>query len=148
MIGTFVGSTPDLLLTSPIDAYAASALYMSRNEVNAHFISRHLELCVKEVLQLPPPTTFSECLARTQALLLYTCIHVFGTDFQLHAQAMKSLHYLDAMAIRLHDFARAEKPGTPSQQLQLFPLAETRAVWRSWLRHECAQRTIQTSFFI
>jgi hypothetical protein len=61
---------------------------------------------------------------------------------------MESLYHLDAMAFRLHGFASAEKPVPPSQQLQLFPLTETRAFWHSWLRHESAQRTIQTSFFI
>ena len=108
---------------------------MSRNEINSHFVSRHLELAIQDALDLSQPETFLEGLAQAQALLLYTCIQVFGTDFRSHVQAMRLIHHLDATAFRLHDFASAEAFESPSEPLPLFPLSEAKDLWRTWLRH-------------
>jgi hypothetical protein len=74
-----------------VEAHAACALYISRNEINYRFVSRHIEHRVEEILEHPLPTTVVDSLARIQALLLYMSIQIFGTDYRSHAQADQAL---------------------------------------------------------
>lgn len=129
------------------DAHAACALYIARNETNSHFICRHIEQRVEQLLELPVPTTLVESLARTQALLFYTSIQVLGTDFRSHAQAEESLPHLNTLTFNLYGFLCSENMENPSS-LSIYPLAETHTFWRSWLLHESAQRTMLVAFFL
>jgi hypothetical protein len=127
------------------DAHAACALYIARNETNSYFVSRHIEKRVKELLDLPLPTTLVESLAQTQSLCLYLSIQVFGNDFRSHAQAEQMLPHFDSLASNLHECLCRESREDPSA-LTIYPIAETRTFWRSWILHESAQRSMLVAF--
>jgi hypothetical protein len=129
------------------EAHAACALHISRNEINDHFISRHIEHRVEEILELPLPTELAECLARTQALILYISTQLFGNDYRSHAQADEALPFLNTLALALHACICDESVENPLH-LSIFPLANTSIFWRSWLLYQSAKRTVGIACFL
>lgn len=79
MLGCGISRYGVLLLTD-VDAHAACALYLTKNETNGRLVSRHIEFHADELLLSGPPTAGLELLAWTQALMLYQIIRIFDGD--------------------------------------------------------------------
>jgi hypothetical protein len=62
------------------EAYAASALSLSRTKANAEYVSRHVEARFEELFSTPMPTTLSSVLAHAHAFILYLSMQVFSND--------------------------------------------------------------------
>lgn len=118
---------------------------MAKNRVNAPVIFHAIEVRVCDLLASPPPTTFVEILARTQALILYQTIRLFDGDIAARASAERSIPDLEASTMDLLSHVRFDVDS--SADLPLYPLAPTKAFWRDWIVHESARRTVLFSFF-
>ena len=65
------------LISLKLDAHAACALYITKNETNSSFIFRHVVSHLDGLLATPAPIVPLGLLARAQALLLYCIILTF-----------------------------------------------------------------------
>ena len=63
-----------------LDAYAACAMYIAKNDVNKRMIFRAIDTSAQELLKSPQSTKPIEILARVQSLLLYQIIRLFDGD--------------------------------------------------------------------
>lgn len=63
-----------------IDAHAACALYITKNDTNANFVAKHIMGRAKELADSPMSTSPNEILARAHALILYQIMLIFGSD--------------------------------------------------------------------
>jgi hypothetical protein len=128
------------------DAHAACALYVTRNDNNAEHVARYITSRAEELVNTALPTTPIDILARTQALMLYQIMLVFGGDIRLYAQAEALLPHLeDVGAILLPIAAEQTEPlGT----LPLYPSTAARSAWKSYIFRESARRTALSAFHI
>lgn len=65
---------------SPIDVISACALYASKNTTNDMIIMRCIENKADDLLSSGSATGLLNCLAQTQALLLYQIMRFFDGD--------------------------------------------------------------------
>jgi hypothetical protein len=66
-----------------LDAYAACALYLAKNEKNSESVFRYIETNVGILLDTPEAVKPIEQLACAQSLLLYQIIRLFDGDVSL-----------------------------------------------------------------
>ncbi|KIW04824.1 uncharacterized protein PV09_04008 [Verruconis gallopava] len=133
------------------EAYAASALSMSRNNTNSEFVSRHIENRFEELLQAEIPATLSGVLSHAHAFILYLSLQVFSNDFRAHAQAHRALSQLEMYGYRLHSLLIKDgglNLDMLPASLSLYPIASAAIAWRSYILHESARRTLLVIFFM
>ncbi|KAF7560749.1 hypothetical protein G7046_g3408 [Stylonectria norvegica] len=142
------GNTLHLGLTklSTQDAQACCALYMAKNRVNAPVIFRTIESRVQDLLSSPTPEGPRECLAHTQALVLYQIIRLFDGDIRARGHAERTIPALEASALTLLGHVDFENESLESV-LPLFPLASTKAFWNNWILQESTRRTLLFTFY-
>jgi hypothetical protein len=128
------------------DAHAACALYITKNDTNTEHVARYIASRAEELVTATLPTTQIDILARTQALILYQIMLVFGGDIRLYAQAEALLPYLEDMGNVLLPFA-AELNDTIGP-LPLYPSAAARSAWNSYIFRESVRRTALSIFHI
>ncbi|CAM1501812.1 Fc.00g037960.m01.CDS01 [Cosmosporella sp. VM-42] len=129
------------------DAHAACALYLAKNRVNAPVIFRSIESRVQDLLAAPDPVAPRDCLAHTQALLLYSIIRLFDGDIAARASAERTIPALESSALSLLTHVTFDIEGTGAKELPLFPLAPTKAFWSEWIFQESTRRTLLITFF-
>lgn len=128
------------------DAHACCALYLAKNRVNAPIIFRSIESRVSDLLCFPAPNAPKECLAHTQALLLYQIIRLFDGDIGARVSAERDLVAIETSAIAL--FAHAQFDLDPAaKELPLFPVAPTKTFWIEWVLQESIRRTLLLTFY-
>ncbi|KAJ4254292.1 hypothetical protein NW762_009883 [Fusarium torreyae] len=128
------------------DAHAACALYLAKNRVNSTIILRNIESRVNDLLSTPPPITPIDCLAHTQALLLYQIIRLYDGDISARASAERIIPAIEASAISLFSYAKFDLNGA-STSLSLYPIAPTKIFWQEWILEESLRRTLLFSFY-
>jgi hypothetical protein len=128
------------------DAHAACALYITKNDTNAEHVARYITSRAEELITPTLPTTQIDILARTQALILYQIMLVFGGDIRFYAQAEALLPYLEEMGTVLLPLA-ADMNDTMGQ-LPLYPSAAARSAWKAYIFRESARRTALSIFHI
>ncbi|KAF4976218.1 hypothetical protein FZEAL_7081 [Fusarium zealandicum] len=128
------------------DAHAACALYMAKNRVNSPIIFRNIESRVNDLLSSPAPITPLDCLAHTQALLLYQIIRLFDGDITARASAERIIPAIEASAMSLFSHVQFDLDGR-SSALPLFPVAPTKTFWMDWALQESLRRTLLFTFY-
>src|SRR6478752_6041213 len=108
------------------DAHSSCALYMAKNRVNSPIIFRSIESRVNDLLSAPPPITPLDCLAHTQALILYQIIRLYDGDIGARTSAERIIPAIEASAMSLFSYAQFDIEGTPGT-LPLYPIAPTKA---------------------
>lgn len=122
------------------DALASCALYNAKNDTNAEFVIRFIMSRAEELVAATAlPTTPIEILARTQALILYQIMLLFGGDVRLYAQAEALLPHLEEIGTLLLPIAAEETD--PVGEIPLYPSTAARSAWRSYIIRESARRT-------
>ncbi|KAF2009742.1 hypothetical protein BU24DRAFT_81470 [Aaosphaeria arxii CBS 175.79] len=122
------------------DAQAACALYISRNEINATVVARHVTERTKELLDTPITHSPTQLLARTHALLLYQIIHFFNDDIRYHAYIDVTTKALEEAGYALHSMIQSYED--PSGPIQLYPSAAARTAWKNYIIRESSRRTL------
>ncbi|KAI2478168.1 hypothetical protein Ptr902_10363 [Pyrenophora tritici-repentis] len=129
------------------DAYASCALYIAKNDTNAAFVARYITSRTEELVTATILSTSAiEILARTQALILYQTMLMFGGDIRFYAQAEALLPYLDDMGTLLLPIAAEQTD--PVDNIPLYPGTATRSAWRSYIVRESARRTFLSTIHI
>ncbi|KAF1828940.1 hypothetical protein BDW02DRAFT_193763 [Decorospora gaudefroyi] len=128
------------------DAHAACALYITKNDINAEHVARHIASRAEELINAPSSNTPIEILARAHALMLYQIMFLFGGDIGFHQKAEALLPYLEEMGGVLLPLA-AEQTDTEGS-LPLYPSAAARAAWKSYTFRESLRRTALSIFHI
>jgi len=121
------------------DAYASCALYITKNDTNAEFVARYITSRAEELTATNLPTTSFEILARTQALILYQIMLMFGGNVGFHARAESLLPYLNDIGTLLLPIAAEETD--PLGTIPLYPGTAAQSAWRSYIMRESARRT-------
>ncbi|RSL75429.1 hypothetical protein CEP51_010870 [Fusarium floridanum] len=134
-------------LTLSADAHAACALYLAKNRVNSPFIFRSIETRVNDLLSSPPPITPLECLAHTQALILYQIIRLFDGDIGARASAERMIPAIESSAMSLFSHVQYDLDGTSTRSLPLFPIAPAKTFWMDWILQESLRRTLLFTFY-
>ncbi|KAL2870360.1 Zn(II)2Cys6 transcription factor domain-containing protein [Aspergillus lucknowensis] len=139
------------------DAYACCALYITKNSINAamitsHILSRHHELVLSAL-----PTSPSDLLAHTHALLLYRLMLVFDPDLSdaisgstFHALSMSALESAAALLFSSTHFPpESETDSAIESRTSLLPstLEQTMHFWKLWVFEESARRTVLFTFY-
>ncbi|KAI4648388.1 uncharacterized protein J4E79_010010 [Alternaria viburni] len=128
------------------DAHAACALYVTMNDNNAEHVARFITSRAEELIATSIPTTPIEVLARTQALMLYEIMLIFGGDIRLYARSDALIPHLEDVGVVLLPIA-AEDPELPAT-LPLYPSTAARSAWQSYILRESARRTALVAFHI
>ncbi|CAG5150024.1 uncharacterized protein ALTATR162_LOCUS2524 [Alternaria atra] len=128
------------------DAHAACALYITRNDINAEHVARYIISRAEELVNVALPTTPIEILARTQALMLYQIMLLFGGDVRFWARADALLPHLEDIGAALLSIAAEETEVSGS--IPLYPSTIARSAWRSYIFRESARRTVLCAFHI
>jgi hypothetical protein len=128
------------------DAHAACALYIARNDNNAEHVARYITSRAEELLTTALPTTAIEILARTQALMLYQIMLVFGDDIRLWTRADALLPHLEDAGASLLPMAAEETEVLGN--LPLYPSTAARAAWKLYIFRESVRRTVLCAFHI
>ncbi|KAM5346785.1 hypothetical protein ACJ41O_009790 [Fusarium nematophilum] len=119
---------------------------MAKNRVNSPVIFRSIESRVNDLLSSPAPVTSLECLAHTQALILYQIIRLFDGDIGARASAERMIPAIESSAMALFPHAQFDLDGT-SSTLPLFPIGPTKTFWMDWILQESLRRTLLFSFY-
>ncbi|KAM0243448.1 hypothetical protein ACHAPO_000296 [Fusarium lateritium] len=128
------------------DAHSSCALYMAKNRVNSPIIFRSIESCVNDLLAAPAPITPLECLAHTQALILYQIIRLYDGDIGARASAEGIIPAIESSAVSLFSYAQFDIDATVIT-LPTYPVAPTKAFWQDWIIQESLRRTLLFSFY-
>ena len=134
-------------MTCLIDAHASCALYLAKNRVNAPVIMRSIEARAYDLLNSPAPTTARDCLAHTQALLLYQIIRLFDGDIAARASAERAIPAVENSALILLNHVQWDVEGNPPD-LPFHPIAPTKAFWTDWILQESIRRTLLLTFYL
>lgn len=126
------------------NAYAACALYIARNDLNAGFVARHITSCVDDLIATPLPTAPIEVLARAHALMLYQVMLVFGGDIRLYSRGEALVPHLEEISNLLLGLNAQQID--PSGSLPLYPSAAARAAWTNFVFRETLRRTVLSLF--
>ncbi|TVY61865.1 Transcription factor gsfR2 [Fusarium oxysporum f. sp. cubense] len=137
----------DAMPRSMQDAHSSCALYMAKNRINSPIIFRSIESRVNDLLSAPPPITPLDCLAHTQALILYQIIRLYDGDIGARTSAERIIPAIEASAMSLFSYAQFDIEGTPGT-LPLYPIAPTKAFWQDWILQESLRRTLLFSFYL
>ncbi|EUC47386.1 hypothetical protein COCMIDRAFT_24709 [Bipolaris oryzae ATCC 44560] len=126
------------------DAHATCALYITKNEINAERVTYHIRSRVEELIKETVPETPIEILARTQAIMLYQLMLVFGGDIHFRTQADALSSQLDDMGAMLLPIATEENEHVGA--LPLYPSTAAHSAWRSFVFRESARRTVLAAY--
>ncbi|KAL4936140.1 hypothetical protein BDV06DRAFT_112290 [Aspergillus oleicola] len=145
------------------DAYACCALYITKNPINGPLITSHIHSRLQELTLSSIPTSPSELLAHTHALLLYTIMHLFDGDLaaangysSLDTLSMSALESAASLLFSSTHFppsdakeAKTDFPSDSAPNPSLLPanLTSTPHFWPLWIFEESARRTILFSFY-
>ncbi|XP_014556000.1 hypothetical protein COCVIDRAFT_16478 [Bipolaris victoriae FI3] len=127
-------------------AYAACALYITKNQINAERVTHHIRSRVEELLNETVPDTPIEILARTHAIMLYQLMLVFGSDIRSCVQTDALSSHLEEMEAMLVPIATKENEHVGA--LPLYPSTAARSAWRSFIFRESARRTVLAAYQI
>lgn len=131
------------------DALSSCALYQAKNAVNTAVVLRTIDARLHDLLGAPEPTTLLECIAKTQALLLYNIIGIFDTDINARATVENTQPLLQHAARRLLSFitfgALQEAPDVSDRTNENALL--TARFWDEWVLMESARRTFLISLY-
>lgn len=130
------------------DALGACALYMSKNAVNAPVVFSLLEAHAAALLAQPPATTLRDALAHTHALILYQIMRLFDGDISARARGERAIPALEQSTMHLLSFVRFDSELLTVTDLAPFPVQPARDLWRDWLLHESARRTVLITFYM
>lgn len=130
------------------DAYACCALYITKNRINGPMITSHIHSRHQELALSPLPTTPTELLAHSHALILYQIMHLFDADLNAAGTAAStsilSMSALESTTSLL--FNSTHFPHTQQPPLTLPPT--TMNFWKLWILEESARRTIIVALFL
>lgn len=121
-------------------AYAACALYIAKNDVNAEFVLRHIAGLVAELSAMPFPTESKAIIARAHALMLYETMLVFSEDVRYFSLAEATVHHLEKVGSVLLDLSCQQSDSDVS--LPLYPSTTAHAAWTSYIFRETLRRTV------
>lgn len=127
------------------DALSSCALYLAKNSVNTAVVLRTIDSRLHALLAAPEPTTPLECVAKTQALLLYNIIGIFDTDINARATVENTQALLQRSARRLLSFITFDSLQDAPEENAL--ALSARAFWDSWVLMESARRTFLISLY-
>ncbi|KAL1894014.1 hypothetical protein Sste5346_006156 [Sporothrix stenoceras] len=127
------------------DALSSCALYQAKNAVNTAVVLRTIDARLHDLLGAPEPTTLLECIAKTQALLLYNIIGIFDTDINARATVENTQPLLQHAARRLLTFIKFDALQDAPDEAAL--LVTARAFWDEWVLMESARRTFLISLY-
>lgn len=126
------------------DAYAACAMYISRNTTNNDFIASYIMRHAEALINSPISKDPVDLLARAHALMLYQSMLVFGGDISLYSQAESLLPCMNEVAYELHTLTDYQED--PSGLIPLYPSALARASWTAYIFRESLRRTVLALF--
>lgn len=126
------------------DAYAACALYSSRNEANADLVDRHITNRIDELMAAPLPSAQLEIVARAHALMLYQIMFVFG-DIRSRNQAQDLILHLEQAGQSLHHLS-SQQTNPIGSKLPVYPSTAARAAWKTFQFQETVRRTTLSLF--
>lgn len=118
---------------------------MAKNRINSPIILRSIESRVNDLLSSPPPITPLDCLAYTQALILYQIIRLFDGDIGARASAERTIPSLENSAIAL--FAHVRFHFSTPFSLPTYPVSPTKTFWQDWILQESMRRTLLFTFY-
>ncbi|KAL5379608.1 hypothetical protein DPSP01_008308 [Paraphaeosphaeria sporulosa] len=134
----------ELMPRSMQDAFAACSLYISRTDVNAKFVLRHITDRAHELVEQPIPTMPAEVIAQAQAVLLYQVMLICNDDFRYYRQTQTLLPHLKELSSSLY-FLVTEDPTKDEDHaatLPLYPSSAARTAWLSFIFRESCRRTL------
>lgn len=105
-----------------------------------------MESRVNDLLAAPAPVTPLDCLAHTQALILYQIIRLYDGDIGARVSAERIIPAIEASAMSLFSFAQFDID-TAAISLPIFPIAPTKTFWQDWILQESLRRTLLFSFY-
>ncbi|KAF2866999.1 hypothetical protein BDV95DRAFT_583347 [Massariosphaeria phaeospora] len=122
------------------DAYAACAIYSTKNERNEFVAFTVIEAKANELVQSPNQHSWTplDLLAAVQALLIYQFIRLFDGDIRQRALAEAAEPVLAVWAEQLKSRTEEEQRYTTA----------TAPSWRSWVFSESVRRTITMSYML
>lgn len=126
------------------DAYAACAMYISRNTTNNDFIASYIKRHTEALIGSPISKEAIDLLARAHALMLYQSMLVFGGDISLYSQAESLLPCMNEVAYALHSLTNYHED--PSGTIPLYPSALARTAWTAYIFRESLRRTVLALF--
>ncbi|KAI1129668.1 hypothetical protein F5Y10DRAFT_146296 [Nemania abortiva] len=146
----------DSMPTCLEDALAACALHRAKNANNAAMIQRVVQLRYQRLVTAPIPTSVTELMARTHALILYQIILFFDeTSCSARVLAEETAPALGDSAMALMEFALYETEDEadrdvshPSRNIPLYPLTTARALYHDWTFQESLRRTLLIAFLL
>ncbi|KIH91201.1 hypothetical protein SPBR_01743 [Sporothrix brasiliensis 5110] len=127
------------------DALSSCALYQAKNSVNTSVVLRTIDRRLHDLLAAPEPTSPLECIAKTQALLLYNIIGIFDTDINARATVENTQPLLRRAARRLLSFITFDALQDAPDEAAL--VLSAHAFWDSWVLMESARRTFLISLY-
>ncbi|KAI3333445.1 hypothetical protein F4824DRAFT_242533 [Ustulina deusta] len=143
----------DAMPTFLEDALAACGLHRAKNPMNTAVIQRVIELRYARLIAAPAPTSASDILARTHALILYQIMLFFDeSSFTGRALTQETMAVLSDSAMALLAFARyepeeeEEEDAAASRNIPLYPLTAARALYDDWTFQESVRRTLLVAF--
>ncbi|KAL5339538.1 hypothetical protein BJX70DRAFT_155045 [Aspergillus crustosus] len=153
------------------DAYACCALFITKNPINGPMITNHVHSRHQDLILSPLPTSPSELLAHTHALLLYQIMQVFDPDLtaainnsSLGSLSISALESAASLLFSSTHFPPSTEPDIivpspspsdtdaspdPNYNPTRLPttLPSTMHFWPLWLFEESARRTILFTFY-
>jgi hypothetical protein len=126
------------------DAYAACAMYISRNTTNNGFIASYIKRHAEALISSPISKEPIDLLARAHALMLYQSMLLFGGDISLYSQAESILPCMNEVAYALHSLTDYQED--PSCTIPLYPSALARTLWTAYIFRESLRRTVLALF--
>lgn len=100
-----------------------------------------------DLIAAPPPTTFLDSLAHTQALILYQIIRLYDGDIKARISAELLIPLMERSAFHLLSFINFEDDLSCLADLPLYPIQPAQDVWESWILQESARRTFIVTFY-
>lgn len=128
------------------DAYAACAIYRTKNDTNTEHATRYITSRAEDLVNSMVPSDPVDVLARAQALMLYQIMLVFGGDVRLYAQAQALLPHVEDVGKTLLPIADAQTDA--AGLLPLYPSAAARSAWKSFIFRESVRRTALSLYHI
>ncbi|ORY13028.1 hypothetical protein BCR34DRAFT_562622 [Clohesyomyces aquaticus] len=122
------------------DAYAACAIFSTKNERNEHVAFAVIEARATELLTSPDQLAWTplDLLAALQALLIFQFIRLFDGDIRQRALAEEAEPILESWTMQLKARTEVEQHFTTA----------TAPSWRAWVFAESVRRTVTMSVYL
>jgi hypothetical protein len=128
------------------DAYAACALYITKNDANIEHVARFVTSRAEELVNSMLPSDPIDILARAHALILYQLMLIFGGDIRFYVKAESLLSHLEDIGALLLPIA-AEQNDAPGL-LPVYPSGAARSAWKSYIFRESVRRTALSLYHV